>query len=262
MIKNPIYVPKGKAKEYGGLALNIYRGCTNGCEYCYAPKMLRMIPPAFHAEAIPRVEIVESVKKTLEKGYVRHKEGDISEKVELNGKLIHLCFTCDPYPAGVDTTATREIINLIKESGNHVQILTKSGEAATRDFDLLDENDWFGITFTGYSSQAFEPEAASAEERIATLEKAKEAGLNTWVSCEPVINQNDIEKLIRTHHKVIDKIKIGKPNYVEGEIICEKQSPIPWGEWGKHIEAVCREVGIDYYIKDGLREDIDKYGNQ
>lgn len=53
---------------------------------------------------------------------------------------------CDPYPAGVDTSATREIIKLLKDSGNHVQISTKSGEqSAVRDFDLLDENDWFGI---------------------------------------------------------------------------------------------------------------------
>ena len=29
----PIYEPKGKAREYADLALNIYTGCPNGCEY-------------------------------------------------------------------------------------------------------------------------------------------------------------------------------------------------------------------------------------
>lgn len=34
MVNNPIYEPKGKAKEYGDLALNIYTGCSHGCFYC------------------------------------------------------------------------------------------------------------------------------------------------------------------------------------------------------------------------------------
>ena len=30
-----IYEPKGKAKEYAGLAFDIYKGCTHGCLYCF-----------------------------------------------------------------------------------------------------------------------------------------------------------------------------------------------------------------------------------
>ena len=29
----PIYEPKGKAKEYGDYALNIYTGCPHSCYY-------------------------------------------------------------------------------------------------------------------------------------------------------------------------------------------------------------------------------------
>lgn len=29
-MSKPIYVPKGKAKEYGDYAINIYTGCTKG----------------------------------------------------------------------------------------------------------------------------------------------------------------------------------------------------------------------------------------
>ena len=34
-----IYEPKGRAKEYAELAVNLYNGCSHGCEYCYARKI-------------------------------------------------------------------------------------------------------------------------------------------------------------------------------------------------------------------------------
>ena len=119
----PIYIPKGKAKEYGDYAINIYTGCPHRCYYCFAPSVLRKDREQFHTNIKPRDGIVEATIKQLER------EG-------ITGKLIHLCFTCDPYPTGYDTTATREIIKAIKASGNHVQILTKGD--GSRDFDLLD----------------------------------------------------------------------------------------------------------------------------
>lgn len=103
----PIYEPKGKAKEYGDLAINIYTGCPHNCFYCFAPNVLHKDRKTFHSEVKPRENIVEAVKKQL-------KDENIS------GKLIHLCFTCDPYPTGYDTTPTREIIKAIKDSGNNV----------------------------------------------------------------------------------------------------------------------------------------------
>lgn len=36
----PLYVPKGKAKEYGDYAVNIYTGCPHRCYYCFAPNVL------------------------------------------------------------------------------------------------------------------------------------------------------------------------------------------------------------------------------
>jgi len=254
MIKNPIYVPKGKAREYGELAINIYKGCTNACTYCYGSKMMRMTHEDFIEESKPRDDIVLSVKANLERGYVNSKEADGTKRIELNGKLIHLCFTCDPYPANINTTPTREIIKLIKDSGNNVQILSKSGFAAVRDFDLLDENDWYGITFTGYNTADYEPYAAHPSERIKSLALAKEKGIKTWVSCEPVISQKDVEDFIINYKNIIDKIKIGKPNYVTNDIIDINEEIRPWGEWGKYIENVCLSVGVKYYIKEGLKE--------
>ena len=38
----PIYAPKGKAKEYGDYAINIYTGCPHRCYYCFAPNADRL----------------------------------------------------------------------------------------------------------------------------------------------------------------------------------------------------------------------------
>lgn len=35
-MRDPIYEPRGAAREYAELALNVYEGCTHQCAYCYA----------------------------------------------------------------------------------------------------------------------------------------------------------------------------------------------------------------------------------
>jgi DNA repair photolyase len=226
-MRPPIYEPKGAAKEYGDLALNIYTGCPHRCYYCFAPGVLHKDREAFHSHVEPRPGIVEEVKKQL-------------EKEKITGKLIHLCFTCDPYPTGYDSTATREIIQLLKDHGNHVQILTKGD--GRRDFDLLDSEDWYGITLDCGGPAAIEAN------RTYSLGEAKRRGIKTWVSFEPVLDA----KLCLQYLNFLnaDKVKIGKLNYHPSEI--------NWAQFGRDAEALCRRLGLDYYIKDSLRAEMER----
>lgn len=226
----PIYEPKGKAKEYGDLAINIYTGCPHRCFYCFAPNVLHTQKEKFHSCVEPRKNIVDEVKKQL-------------AKEQIKGKLIHLCFTCDPYPTGYDTTPTREIIKAIKESGNNVQILTKGD--GTRDFDLLDENDWYGITLDQNLTDKYD-----YSKRALQLIKAHHKGIKIWISFEPVTNADRCLEEIKYFANIIDKVKIGKLNYYK--------SDINWKEFGEKAEALCKELGIEYYIKDSLREEMNK----
>lgn len=225
----PIYVPKGKAKEYGDYALNIYTGCPHRCYYCFAPNVLHRDREQFHSVVEPRKNIVEETRKQLEREHI-------------TGKLIHLCFTCDPYPTGYDSTATREIIKLLKEHGNHVQILTKGD--GSRDFDLLDDSDWYGITLDGYS--------LVPENGLVSLQYAKRRGISTLVSFEPVINAGATLHLLLVVgcYHIADKVKIGKLNY--------HPSTIDWKEFGHKAEELCQKYGLDYYIKESLREEMEK----
>lgn len=224
----PIYEPKGKAKEYGDYALNIYTGCPHRCYYCFAPTVLHKDRELFHSCVEPRKDIIEETRKQLEREHI-------------TGKTIHLCFTCDPYPTGYDTTPTREIIKLLKEYGNHVQILTKGD--GKRDFDLLDGEDWYGVTIDGARAQL---DLMRGDD----LRNASRNGIKTWVSFEPVLSDPFVLAAIR-RLAFADKVKIGKLNYYP--------SDINWAEFGRKAEALCKQLDLDYYIKDSLRAEMEKY---
>lgn len=226
---NTIYVPKGKAREYGDYALNIYKGCPHRCYYCFAPNVLHRDRETFHSCVEPRANIVKETEKYIKAHNIK-------------GKLIHLCFTCDPYPTGCDSSVTREIIKVIKDSGNNVQILTKGD--GSRDFDLLDENDWYGITLDGTKCNA------PLRERLDSLAEAHSRGIKTWVSFEPVTNERDFFVNLHLVSPMVDKVKIGKLNYFP----CD----IDWKEFGAKAENLCKELGLDYYIKESLRAEMNK----
>jgi len=79
----PIYRPKGAALEYGDYAVNIYTGCPHRCFYCYSPQVLHRDWESFHSCVEPHKDIVGELRRQL-------------EREQITGKLIHLCFTCDP----------------------------------------------------------------------------------------------------------------------------------------------------------------------
>lgn len=236
-MKPPIYKPKGAAAEYGDYAVNIYTGCPHRCYYCFAPQVLHREREVFHSCVEPRKDIVLEVRRQL-------------EREKITGQLIHLCFTCDPYPTGYDTTTTREVIKALKEHGNHVQILTKGD--GRRDLDLLDSKDWYGITIScgPEDCKKTEPCARNTFDRLVDIFKAKGKGIRTWASFEPVLDTETIITVIKQHYDLFDRVKIGKLNY--------HPSDIDWAQFGRDAEAACREMGLDYYIKDSLRTEMDK----
>lgn len=239
---NPIYKPTGRAGEYSEYALNIYLTCPHRCTYCYAPKTLHMKPEQYFTFGGPRPRLIDALKAQIER------EG-------ITGKLIHIPFLGDAYPKGHDSSITREVIKILKTTGNHVQILTKNGKDAQRDFDLLDSEDWFGVSWAGYTDESYfnappsEPGAGSPVERLEALHKAHYLGINTWVSCEPVLDAEGIFRLIK-NPDYIDMYKIGKLNY--------HPSDINWHDFGHEAERLCIEHGRHYYIKTDLRKEMER----
>jgi DNA repair photolyase len=239
---NPIYKPTGRAGEYGEYALNIYLTCPHRCTYCYAPKTLHLKPEQYFTFGGPRPRLIDALKAQIER------EG-------ITGKLIHIPFLGDAYPKGQDSSITREVIKILKTTGNHVQILTKNGKDAQRDFDLLDSEDWFGVSWAGYDTTewfdppASEPGAGAPIERLAALDRAHSLGIKTWISIEPVLRATSVYFII-SDCNYIDNFKIGKLNYFP--------SDIDWKEFGYQAERLCKLCGRHYYIKTDLRKEMEK----
>lgn len=236
-----IYEPKGRAKEYCELALNIYSGCAHGCTYCYVPAVLKKPEAEFHAQVTERKDLLKNLRREL--------------KPDLTwfpgsrwGKNVLLSFTCDPYqPIDVEKQTTRRVIELLIEAGAIPVVLTKGGTRAVRDFDLLKKGyGKFGTTLLfskDESRRKYEPNAASVEDRIEAIKEAHRQGIFTWLSLEPVIIEEEAYEVIRLLKGQIDHWKVGKLNHIS--------SDINWGKFAENVIALLQ--GESYYLKADLR---------
>lgn len=235
-----IYEPKGKAKEYCDLAVNLYKGCGHGCSYCFAPDIWRkqgLSREDFYNHPAVRPGIIDAIER---------------EAPKFKGREVQLCFTCDPYqPIDEKLQITRQAIKILKANNITVRILTKGGFPSLRDIDLLQSGrDWYGVTMTFNShekSYKWEPDAASPGERFTCLVGAKGEGLRTWVSLEPVIDPEETLVIIKKIHSHVDVFKIGKWNHDV------RAKDINWRKFVRQAVALMEEYGNEYYIKEDLR---------
>lgn len=234
-----IYEPRGMAREYAALACNLYRGCSHGCLYCYAPSCLQRKREVFHHDVGARLGIIEALRKDA----VRH--AGTTERVLLS-------FTSDPYqPAEEDLGLTREALEVLVEHGIAFQVLTKGGLRAARDFDLFAEGGgWFATTmvFTEEASRTeWEPNAARLQSRVEAIQQAHARGIRTWVSVEPVIDPKQALELIERLNPWVDGWKVGKLNYHP------VAKAVDWFAFAAEMSSLLKGSGKEYLIKESLQ---------
>jgi DNA repair photolyase len=234
-----IYAPAGQAGEYAPLATNPYRGCGNGCAYCYVPRVLRMSRVEFDAGAVPR----EDFQHRLERDARKYQAAGVHEQVMLS-------FTTDPYHPG-DTSLTRRTLEVLLAHGMGMCTLTKGGSRALRDLDLFrPDRDAFASTLTSLDesfSLKWEGEAALPADRIATLRRFHDAGIFTWVSLEPVIDTAATLEIIRQTHRFVDLFKVGRANYLG------LTKTTDWARFTNEVLDVLNRTGARHYIKKDLQ---------
>lgn len=235
-----IYEPKGAAREYAALAVNLALTCPHGCRYCYAPSTLRKTTAEFHVATWPRDGVLDKLRRDADTLKAR---GCTDE--------ILLCFLCDPYAPGLERTTT-SALHILAAAGLNATVLTKGGMRARHDFPILREAGFrFGTSLswaTDRDRAAWEPFAASVQSRIDALTRAHNVGIKTWVSMEPVIDPEQACALVPLLDDVVDEWKIGKWNHDA------RAAAIDWPAFRRAIVAELKSVGASYYLKRDLVE--------
>lgn len=241
-LRKLIYHPSGRAGEYAdkGYAANLFKGCTHGCKYCYVPSFCHVSREEFRASSTAAPDVLERLAKDMIRA------GVLNEP-------IFLCFTCDPYCIGGPTHLTRRAIEIIIASGNTVNILTKGGVRACRDLDLLATNpgNKIGATLTfsvAVDSMLWEPKAALPCGRIEMLREAKEKGIQTWASIEPVIDPQQSLEIMKMAMPYVDEFKIGKWNHDK------RANAIDWRDFALRAMKLMESNGKKYMFKKEIRE--------
>lgn len=242
---NAIYEPKGAALEYAPLACNLFRGCTHRCRYCYVPPILRMERPEFHREALPRPGIMEALTRDARR---------LSEAGDT--RRVHLCFTCDPFPHNQDHAFTREALAILRRYGRPVAVLTK-GLLTDADLCVMEGADVeVGVSLVWGSDEAraaWEPRTATVVERAENLRRARERGLRTFVSVEPVIDPVEAFWAIGMGMAVADEIRVGRLNHMD------TPQPVDWRRFAVMVADLlvpwaAERPGRTWMLKKGLRE--------
>ncbi len=232
------YEPRGKAREYAPLAVNLYSGCSHGCRYCYVPGCLRR-----SREAFAQVSVRRNVLNMLRRD-ARELCGDT--------RPVLLSFTSDPYQeAERAERVTAEAISILADNGLKIRLLTKNPALALElDRDLLVRAKVeFGSTILFVDDAkraAWEPHAPSIESRIAGLRAAHDLGLETWGSLEPVIDPAEALGLFERIHPAVSVWKVGKWNHDK------RADAIDWPRFAWDALTLLNGLNARYYIKDGL----------
>jgi DNA repair photolyase len=160
-------------RDSTGYTANLYKGCTHGCVYCYAPSLT-------HDERSwgSYADVKVNAHQVLEK-----------ELRGLRKDEVFLSSASDPYqPVEARYRVTRRCLEVLLRHRYPVSILTRS-PLVLRDLDLLKRFEWVrvGMSITSVPVRRYEPGVPPLQRRIDTLRKLSKAGISTWVSLAPVI---------------------------------------------------------------------------
>ena len=234
--------------EYGDYTLNHVQGCSHGCTYpCYAFMMAKRFGKVKNYAEWVQPEVIENTMELLEKELPRFKN-----KI----KLLHLCFTTDPFMYQHDEIAqlSLKVLQRANAEGVRCSVLTK-GLLPYALTELPLDNE-YGITVVSLNDDfvnQYEPGAAPITDRIASLQALADVGKKTWVSIEPYPTPNLIEQ---DFHEILeavsfaDKIIFGRLHYNK-VVSAYPEHKRFYNERAQEVIEFCEQRGIAYHIKKG-----------
>lgn len=182
--------------------LNIYRGCTHGCKYCYAFQSQSYLRDRGQEEDVfVKANIVEVLEREL-------------ASPTWKKEIINIGGVCDSYqPCEASYQLMPAILRLMIKYKNPIIISTKSN-LILRDLELIDElasHTYVNIPVCITSvnpeiSQKVEPGASSPEERFRTLKELGHTRAYTGLHVMPILplladDRETLETLARWAHE-------------------------------------------------------------
>ncbi len=157
--------------------INIYRGCSHRCIYCYAQYSHEYIDGGnFFGDIYAKTNIADVLKSEL--------STFVPEPVNLGG-------VCDSYQhAERDLKLTKSVLEQLEQHNIPIVFSTKS-TLVLRDIDLLKKMDArVALTVTTMDetvAKLIEPGAPSPKQRIAVVAELRENGIKTGIHMMPII---------------------------------------------------------------------------
>jgi len=239
-----LYKPKGLARETAQTVLeveepyacNVAWGCSNGCSYCYGPKVGKQSRESWIQVRYPKKSPYELVQHQLMQG-------------KINPQGVFISFMTDPF---LPETCTSALIAMLRDKGIRVATLSK-----------LDVSPFHhirhGVTIAslGYSfHDRYEPNTLPAYKRLRFLQAAKDRGDFVWVSMEPyppsTIHKQNLPRLLE-ELKFVDLIIFGKWNYDS-----RARTELAKQEYEEEIN-VLRKFGRKHNIRVHIKTDTLKF---
>ena len=198
-------------REWADRTINCCTGCSNNCRYCYAREM---------AVRFGR-------RKPDEWQYEQVRQKDVDRKYrKFKGNLMFPS-SHDITPANLEACLT--VLGKLLDAGNDVLIVSKPRvECTGRICDLFTkykDQILFRFTIGAMNNEVlsfWEPGAPVYEERKAALAYAFFAGYQTSVSIEPMLNAENVVKLVKDLETfTTESIWIGKMNHMRRAIVID-----------------------------------------
>jgi DNA repair photolyase len=179
-------------------SFNPYKGCEHGCIYCFARpthSYLGLSPGLdFESRIVAKPDAPQRIRERLSR------RGYVPEAVAIGGNT-------DPYqPAEVDRRITRSALEVFRDFGHPVGIVTKSA-LVTRDLDILAPMAERGLVRVFFSvttlspalARSMEPRASAPHRRLQAMAALHAEGVPTGVLASPMIpalNDHELERIL------------------------------------------------------------------
>lgn len=216
--KEALYQLKRKGLPYS-FDLNIYRGCSHNCQYCYARKSHKYLnSKKYESEIFVKTNIAEVFEKEL--------KGD-----KTGGKFINIGGVCDTYqPAEKKYQLMPGILKILIKYKQPVIISTKS-DLILRDIELIDQLAHharvnIAVTITSDNdeiSSKVEPGASLPEARWNILQEFSKTKTSIGFHFFPILpflsdDKTSMEKMVKRASEVKVDYMLSGVLYLSGGI--------------------------------------------